>query len=292
LAHNRYVKADGRKLSHQALEEIRVRAVERVQAGESPEMVIKALGFSRACIYNWLAMYRAGGWAALKARVLTGRPKKVSAECLRWLYRTIVGGNPLQYRFEFALWTRQIIQTLLKQEWKLKLSLSSVGRLLTQLGLSCQRPLFKASEQDPQRVNDWLAQEYPTIRQMAKQEGASIFFADEAGVRSDYHSGTSWGKRGATPIVPRSAQRARVNMLSAINNRGELRFMLEAGTVTGAVFVEFLTRLIENASAPIFLIVDGAKIHKSRLVAEFVKSTEGMLRLFFLPLYSPRTQSR
>ena len=46
---------DGRKLSPKTLEEIRARAVQRVQEGESPERVIKTLGFSRACIYNWHA---------------------------------------------------------------------------------------------------------------------------------------------------------------------------------------------------------------------------------------------
>ena len=41
---------DGRKISHEALQEIRIRAVLQVEAGESPEVVIKALGFDRTCI--------------------------------------------------------------------------------------------------------------------------------------------------------------------------------------------------------------------------------------------------
>ena len=44
-------RRDARKLNHKTLEAIRIRAVEQVQAGEIPEVVIKALGFSRACIY-------------------------------------------------------------------------------------------------------------------------------------------------------------------------------------------------------------------------------------------------
>jgi hypothetical protein len=32
---------DGRKINPKAMEEIRIRAVERVQAGESPETVVK-----------------------------------------------------------------------------------------------------------------------------------------------------------------------------------------------------------------------------------------------------------
>ena len=58
-------RRDARALDHKTLEEIRIRAVERVQAGESPEVVIQALGFTRSCIYTWLARYRAGGWGAL-----------------------------------------------------------------------------------------------------------------------------------------------------------------------------------------------------------------------------------
>ena len=68
---------DGKKLSPKTLEEIRTRAVQRVQDGESPETVIKALGFSRASIYNWLARYRAGGWHGLKTGDRSGLPKNL-----------------------------------------------------------------------------------------------------------------------------------------------------------------------------------------------------------------------
>lgn len=280
-------RRDARELDHKTLEEIRIRAVEQVQSGESPEAVIKALGFSRSCIYTWLALYRSGGWGALKARILKGRPMKISAAQMKWLYGTVTGKNPLQFRFEFALWTREMIRMLLRQEFSLKLSVTSVGRLLRQLGLSCQRPLFRATEQDPERVRRWRDEEFPAIRHWAKKAGAAILFGDEAGVRSDYHAGTTWGVKGKTPIVPRTGGRHSVNMLSAVSARGELRFMLVKGRVNGVVFAEFLHRLMHNASDPVFLILDGHSIHRSRPVRDFVASQEGRLRLFFLPPYSP-----
>jgi transposase len=280
-------RSDGRKLGHKTLEELRIRAVERVQAGESPEVVVRALGLSRGVIYKWLALYRTGGWGALKARVIKGRPMTVSPEQMKWIYRTVTGGSPLQHRFEFALWTREMIRILLKERFGLQLSLSSVGRLLTQLGLSCQRPLFRAIEQDAERVKLWLQEEFPRIRALAKREGAEIWFEDEAGVRSDYHSGTTWGEKGQTPVVKRTGQRCAVNMLSAINALGQLRFMVLEGRVNARVFIEFLKRLTYGARRPIFLVVDGSSIHKARLVQEFVHSLNGQLRLFFLPPYSP-----
>jgi len=59
--------------------------------------------------------------------------------------------------------------------------------------------------------------------------------------------------------------------------------MLTKGRVNGAVFVEFLKRLMHNASCPIFLILDGGSYHRGRLVKDYVGSLGGKLRLFFLP---------
>jgi len=280
-------RRDARALDHKTLEEIRIRAVERVQAGESPEVVIQVLGLSRSCIYTWLARYRAGGWGALKARALKGRPLKMQPAQMKWVYQTVVGKSPLQFRFEFALWTREMIRLLLREQFQLKLSLASVGRLLKQLGLTCQRPIFRATEQDPQRVRQWREQDYPVIRQEARLCRAEIYFGDEAGVRSDCHAGTTWGIKGRTPVVHTSGQRSSVNMISAVSARGHLRFMLTKGKVNGLVFTEFLKRLMHGAARRVFLILDGGSYHHSRPVKDYVASLDGKLRLFFLPPYSP-----
>ena len=172
-------KLDARKLDHGTLEQIRIRAVQQVQAGESPEVVIRALGFSTRCIYSWLAMYRAGGWDALKAKRISGRPRKLAARDLQWVYRTVTGKNPLQLGFPFALWTRAMIAKLIVKRCGVRLSLASVGRLLAQLGLTCQKPLWRAYQQDGSRVEQWLKSEYPRIRALAKREKAEIYFEDE-----------------------------------------------------------------------------------------------------------------
>src|SRR5262249_33428119 len=69
---------DARKLDHKTLEEMRARAVGSVQNGQSPEVVAQALGINRTTIYDWLAKYRRGGWGALKAKPVPGRPPKLS----------------------------------------------------------------------------------------------------------------------------------------------------------------------------------------------------------------------
>lgn len=280
-------KLDARKLDRKALEAIRIRAVQRVQAGESPEVVIAALGFTRCCIYNWLSMYRAGGWDALKARKAPGRARRLTGRDVRWIYRTVTGKNPLQLGFAFALWTRAMIRALILKHCGVRLSLTSVGRLLAQLGLSCQRPLWRAYQQDRSRVERWLEHEYPRIRALAKREKAEIFFEDESGVRSDFHAGSTWAVKGRTPIVRVTGQRFSLNMISAISARGALRFMVVKGGVGAAVFIRFLKRLIHGAQRPIFLIVDGHPAHRAKAVTRYLETVDGRLRVFFLPAYSP-----
>ena len=283
-------KNDGRKLDHKTLEALRLRTVGQVQAGASPEKQAQALGLRRSTIYNWLALYRSGGWDALKAKPLAGRPKKISGSQLEWLYKTVVGSSPLQHRFEFALWTRQMIRILLWEQFRLKLSLTSVGRLLAQLGLTCQRPLFRASEQDEPKVQRWRRDDYPLIRTMARDAQAEILFLDESSIRSDYHSGTTWAKRGQTPVVRSAAKRQKVNMISAISPKGEMRFMVFEGKLDAEQFIEFLQRLLHKAENPVFLIVDGHPVHKSKAVKNWVQEInagEDRIRLFFLPPYSP-----
>lgn len=279
--------SDGRKLKHDVLEAIRLRAVRQVEAGESPEVVIKALGMTRGCIYKWIANYREGGPEALKAKPLCGRPLKLTGPNLRWLFKTVTTKNPLQLQFPYALWTREMIKEMIARKYGIKLNVTSVGRLLKKLGLSCQRPLMRAFQQDPLVVQEWVTLDYPKIKKLAKKEHADIYFEDEAGVRSDYHRGTTWAVRGDTPIVRTTGARFSMQMISAITAKGKMKFMTHNGKVNAKVFCEFLKRLMHNASNKIFLIVDGHPVHRSTAVKKFIESTKGRLRLFYLPPYSP-----
>ena len=152
------------------------------------------------------------------------------------------------------------------------------------MGMSAQRPLWRAYQQDPEAVRRWKEEEYPKLRRRAQRLGAQIFFGDEAGVRSDFHSGTTWARRGHTPIVSSTGARFGVNMISAVSARGQLRFMLTKGRVTAAVFIEFLQRLMVNASSPIFLVVDGHPTHKAKSVQRFVQPSLPTSLIHRLPL--------
>jgi len=284
------MERDGRSLDKKTLEEFRIRAVECLLSGESPDTISRILGVRISVVYKWKRMFDANGWDALRAKPIPGRPRMTSKEIESWLAEFIRSNNPQDLGFPMALWTREYVAEVLEEHHGVSLSLAAVGKLLHRIGFTPQRPMTRAYQQKPESVEQWISQDFPAISERAQKEGAEIFFGDEAGIRSDYHSGTTWAPMGKTPVVETTGQKIRLNMISAISGTGNIRFMIrdsKDGCVNSAVFITFLESLLVGASSKIFLVLDNASIHKSAETKKYVKSVSEKLELFFLPTYSP-----
>jgi transposase len=282
---------DGRKIDHATLEAIRIRAAKQIDAGAHPDDVAVSLGLNRSTVYGWVAKYRAGGEAALLAKPLPGPEPKLSAQHHARLYALIRGGDPRQLELDLVLWTRKSVRELILREFDVKLSEVSVGRLLRKMGMSPQRPTYRSYEADPAAQETWTKQIFPQIQEEAKRIGAVILFGDEASVRSDFHSGTTWAPVGRTPVVTATGKRVSVNMVSAISPRGELHFKLIDGSMNSAQFIAFCDDLCHDIpDRTIFLIVDGVAYHHSKAVKKHLATLNAereRIRVIKLPAYSP-----
>ena len=76
-------------------------------------------------------------------------------------------------------------------------------------------------------------------------------------------------------------------MISAVSNRGLMRFMLFDGALNAARFIAFLRRLIKDAGQKVFLIVDNLKVHHATKVTTWVAAHAHEIELFYLPAYAP-----
>lgn len=283
------MKQDGRKLDRATQAHIRRQVVLAVRGGMTQVDAAKIFGMSLRFVQKACSKAKAGGLRSLKTDA-RGRPAgagRLNETQQARIYRLITGKMPDQLRLSFYLWTRQAVAALIRREFGVELSLTTVGRYLKSWGMTAQKPVRRAYERNDEAIAQWCSKTYPLLARQAKREGAQIYWGDEMGLRSDHVAGTSFAPIGQTPVVRATGQRFGCNMISAITNRGALAFMVFDGKFTNAVFIDFLQRLLKHSASKVVLIVDGHPVHRSAAVREFVAGNAERLRLVIMPGYCP-----
>jgi len=281
---------DGRKLSSSVLHDLRQRVVSAVEEqGVKAVDAMRIFGVGRTALFRWLKSYRSGGIGSLVPgrRGRTKGHTKLKPHQAATIVRLIEDRCPDQLKLPFALWTREAVRELIHRRTGLSLSVSTVGRLLRGWGFTPQKPVRRAYEKNPALVRQWMESTYPSIRREAEAANGEIHWGDEMGLRSDHQAGTSYGRRGKTPVIPGTGQRFGCNMISTVTNQGKLTFMVFKERFTRTVFLRFLARLVRQAGRKVFLIVDGHPVHRSKAVRDWVERNTGKISLHQLPGYSP-----
>ena len=267
-----------------------MRAVKLLRQGHSRMVIGGMLDAHRNTIGRWVADHKSGGVKALQIKQRgrkKGEKRRLSAAQEKAVQAMICEKTPDQLKLAFALWTRRAVCELIEREYGIRLPVRTCGEYLARWGFTPQKPARRAYEQNPQAVAAWMAQTYPAIAQRARAEGAEIHWGDETGVRSDCQHGRSYAPRGRTPVVRRRARRFSSNMISTVTNQGKVRWMIYRETLSSAVFIKFLERLIKDPGRKVFLIVDNLKVHHSAPVKAWLLAHTAQIEVFHLPSYSP-----
>lgn len=234
--------------------------------------------------------YHAGGWEAVAVRAHRG-PDQGNG-CLlderqqEAIQALICERTPDELGLPFALWSRPAVAALIERECGKTLPVRTVGRYLKRWGFSPQKPLDHAYEQDPAAVQRWLDKDYPAIVDRAKAERGAIYWGDETGLRSDDVRGRSYAPQGDTPVVRPNHRRENVSLISAVTNKGEVRWMVLSKAINTALLIEYLRRLAREARCKVFLILDNLPVHKQPPVVEWLDRHREKIEVFYLPSYS------
>ena len=310
---------DFRSIGRPAQEELRRRALVLIlQQGLSQAAAAEVVGVQRQTVNIWLQRYRAqGADGVLDGRRVSPRRGKglLTAAEAGQVQGWIRDRTPDQLKLPWALWTSRAVRDLIGQRFDKPLGLSTVQLYLQRWGMTPQKPLARARERQPAAIAAWLERHYPAIAKRAKAEGAAIWWGDQTGVPSRL---AGWGgetgisnqdqigrtyapiglcpiprrdvseaDRGQTPVVVRTAKRVTQSMISAVSNRGLMRFMLYDGALNADRFIAFLRRLTKDAGQKVFLIVDNLKVHHADKVKKWVADHAHEIELFYLPAYAP-----
>lgn len=281
---------NGKRLSTEVLNERRRQAVKLRLGGMKLAVVSEAVGLTQGTIISAMKSYKAGGWEAVAVGARgrsVGDGRTLSAEQEKTIRKMICDRTPDQLKMPYALWTRSAVGELIQQQFGTKLPVRTIGHYLERWGFTPQKPIRKAYEQRPAEVKRWLEEDYPKITERAKAEGAEIHWGDETGLRSDDVRGRSYAPKGQTPVVKVCSNRESLSLISAVTNRGKVRWMVFGGALDAKILIRFLRRLVQAAQRKVFLILDNLRVHHAKLVREWLAKNVEQIEVFYLPSYSP-----
>jgi transposase len=284
-------KIDARKLPRAALEEKRRQAVKLRERGMTLVEVGEIVGVHSTTVCKWERAYRERGMKALKLRRRgrrEGSGRRLSKEQEKEVKRLLIEKTPDQLKFPYALWTREAVRELIRKRCGIDLPIRTVGHYLKRWGMTPQKPVKRAYEQQPEEVKKWLDEEYPGVRKKAKAEGAEIYWGDETGINNTSYIERGYAPRGRTPEVRVNVRRERIGMISAITNQGKVRFKFYEGGMNAEILIDFMKRLIKASGRKVYLI-DNLRVHHARDVRKWLEgdNVKEKIEVFYLPSYSP-----
>jgi transposase len=279
-----------RKLPAAAQEERRRQVVGLRQHGLTYKAIAAQVGLSRTGVIDICQWFAAEG-----AKGLVSKPRGRKPDEQRLLDAAQEAGvqglirrhTPDELDLPFALWSRAAVGALIARRCGVELAVRTGGKYLARWGFTAQKPIRRAYEQDPAAVRRWLRRDYPAIVARARRARGITFWGDETGLRSDDVRGRSYAPRGRTPLVRVCHRRAGLSLISAVTNRGELRWMVVDGAVKAPTLIRFLRRLIREARRKVFLILDRLKVHRARLTEDWLAEHRAEIEVHYLPPYSP-----
>src|SRR3954452_20030776 len=281
---------DARELSDEVLEALRLRALRGCQLGFTEAEVADLLGVCRETVCRWWSAYATGGVDALphdrggrplgSGRLLTD----AQADHIQHLLRT---HGPEELGIAAPLWSRRAVRDLIGQACAVTLAVRTVGLSLRRWGFTAKRPRRHARDQDPEEVRQWLEETYPAIEERAEAEGAEIHWCDEVGVAADEQSARGYAPEGEAATMDVPDPHIRANQISTITNEGKVRFMTYTTTMTAALFLVFLGRLLQSTTGKVFLIIDRLQAHKTPAVKAWLAAHRDRIEVFELPRYAP-----
>jgi transposase len=281
---------DARQLSDEVLEALRLRALHGCELGFTEADVAELLGVSREAVSRWWTAYTAGGLDTIPG-ARSGRPvgsgRTLSDEQARRIRDRIDNHSPEALGIAAALWSRKAVRDLIRNECGIDMPVRTVGEYLKRWGYTAKAPRRHAKDQDPDEVDRWLERTYPAIERRAALEDAGIHWCDETGAAADRQPRTGYAREGDPAWIEVPRPHIRMNLVATISDEGEVHFLTYQESMTGALFLTFLGKLLEETTRKVFLILDRLPAHETKGVADWVAAHADRIELFWLPKYAP-----
>lgn len=262
-------------------------AILAVMDDQPPAQIAQCLRIHPKTLLEWVRLFCVYGVKGAPRHKPTGRPAKLTATQKEELARLIEAG-PHAAGFSAAAWRSPLIQQLIRDRFGKSYSVFYLAQLLKNLGFSWQKAAFVSAHLDEEKRREWCRYTWPKAVRLARQQKALLLFGDEASFPQWGTLSYTWARKGQQPQVPTSGVRKGYKVFGLIDYfTGRFFYQGQDGRLDTAAYVAFLTRVLQQTTARLVLIQDGARYHTSKAAHAFFAAHAERLTVFQLPSYSP-----
>ncbi len=134
--------------------------------------IAKMCGLSAPAVRYAIELYESGGMENLEPMprgIAAGIYCALTEEEQYELCETMQRHWPAEFGLNYGVWSGPAVREWISLRFKVKLYPSTVHKYLKRLGMTCQKPVKRAYEQDPEAVANWEGVEMPKILENARQ---------------------------------------------------------------------------------------------------------------------------
>lgn len=151
------------KGSAAALQGRRLHAGQLLMEGNTVDEVAEIVGASASSVRRWRRDVEKGGLEALIAKPHPGRKPRLNAEQKQQLVEILLAG-PLAAGYHTDLWTCQRVAEVVAETFGVQYHPDHVGKILHDLGWTCQKPEQRAREGNDEEQERWRTRAWPRIK--------------------------------------------------------------------------------------------------------------------------------
>jgi transposase len=266
----------------------RCKIIRNLARGESPARIAAILGCSRSQVYRIAARFLEDGLAGLVDRREDNGEPKVTAE-FEWLVLAAVAGSPQDYGWQRPTWTQELLVLVAVQETQIRVSTTTMSRLLSRHSARCGRPKpivecpwSKARKtrrlNEIQRLREWLC------------PGEVLLYEDEVDIHLNPKIGNDWMLEGQQKEVMTPGKNQKRYLAGAMNHSTGRLAWVEGERKNSALVIALVDHLVKRAypwATKIHVVLDNFKIHSSRAIQAAQLRWGDRVEFHFLPPYCP-----
>jgi transposase len=256
--------------------------------GKSPGMIAKSGVTSEFQAYRVFHRFVEGGLVGLADRREDNGDNKITDEYERVVWE-LVAGSPQDYGHRRPTWTQELLLLVAAKRTKIRISRTTMSRLLKRLGIRLGRPkpIVKCPWPKARKTRRLNALRR-LIARLPKRE--VVVYVDEVDIHLNPKIGPDWMLPRTQKTVLTPGKNRKRYLAGAFNPcTGKLSWV-EGTRKTSVLFLELLWHLLQDVyphAKRIHVILDNYRIHSSRQVQLALANMRDRMHLHFLPPYCP-----